>query len=136
MPSERSCRLCRCDRFFGRRLGLAPATEDQAAQSEAQAEGSDCEGADRERLSNRREPLPAAENLLLLGGERLTAALLAERAAGPQAEVEVVEDLGRFFSHRTQCIAWVRRCPCGSSTSRTCTPEARRKQRSSANCRL
>ena len=80
-------------------LSLAPATEDEAAQSEAQAEGAEAEGADRERLADWRKPLPAAEDLLLLGGQGLAATLLPQRSAGPQAEVEVVEDLGRFVSH-------------------------------------
>ena len=52
------------------------------------------EGADGDRLAADREPVPAAEHLLLLGRERLAAALLPQRAAGPQPEVEVVEDLG------------------------------------------
>ncbi len=33
------------------------------------------------------------------GGQRLAAALLAERAACPQAEVEVLDDLGRLVHH-------------------------------------
>ena len=48
---------------------------------------------------------PAAERLLLLGRQRLAATLLAQRAARPQTEVEVVEDLGRLVGHCTQCIA-------------------------------
>ena len=44
-------------------------------------------------LRHGREPLPAAERLLLLGRQLLAAALLAHRAAGAEAEVEVVEDL-------------------------------------------
>src|SRR6266508_2211605 len=80
--------------------GFTPAAEDQAAQREAEAEGADGEAADRDRLAPRREPLPAAERVLLLGRERLSAALLAQRAAGAQAEVEVVEDLGRLVRHK------------------------------------
>ena len=49
-------------------------------------------------LRNGRKPLPAAERLLLLGRESLAATLLAQRAAGPKAEVEVVEDFGRLVA--------------------------------------
>ena len=56
------------------------------------------ERADRDRLAPRREPLPAAERLLLLGRQRLAAPLLAHRAAGAEPEVEVVEDLGGLSS--------------------------------------
>ena len=38
----------------------------------------------------RGQPLPAAERLLLLGRQRLAAALLAQRPAGPHAEVQIV----------------------------------------------
>src|SRR6185503_1269846 len=106
------------------RLGLAPAAENQAAEREAETEGADGEGADRDRLAPGREPGPAAERFLVFRGQRLAATLLAQRAARPQPEVEVVEDLGRLIGHFAQCIAWVRRCPCGSFTSPTCTPEA------------
>src|SRR4029079_4250864 len=89
-----------------RALGLAPAAEDEAAQGEAEAEGTDGEAADRDALAPRREPLPAAECLLLLVGQRLAAALLAQRTARPQPEVQVVEDLGRrLVGHFTHCIA-------------------------------
>ena len=47
-------------------LGFSPATEDQAAEGEAEAEGAYCEAADREGLAPRRESLPAAERLALL----------------------------------------------------------------------
>src|SRR5207248_1232809 len=57
-------------------------------------------------LAPRRKALPAAERLLLFLGERLAATLLAQGPAGAQAEVEVVEDLGRrFVGHFTHCIA-------------------------------
>ena len=46
-----------------------------------------------------RQPLPAPERFLLLGGQRLAATLLAQRAAGPQAEVQVVEDLAGLVGH-------------------------------------
>ena len=55
--------------------------------------------ADRDGLAPRRQSLPASERLLLLGRQRLAAALLAHRAAGAKAEVEVVEDLGGFVGH-------------------------------------
>src|SRR5207253_10579840 len=86
-------------------LGFAPAAEDEAAQGEPQAERADGEGADRERLAHGGEPLPAAERLLLLGGQRLAAPAFAQCAACPEPEVEVVKDLGRFFRHGIQCIA-------------------------------
>ena len=89
-----------------RALGLAPAAEDEAAERESQAERADREGADRSGLASGREPLPAAERLLLLVRELLAAALLAQRAARSQAEVEVVEDLrGIFCCHAVQSIA-------------------------------
>src|SRR6266516_7207509 len=72
-------------------LGLAPAAEDQAADGEAEAERADREGADRDRLARGREPLPAAERLLLLGRQRFSTALLPQRSARPQSEVELVE---------------------------------------------
>src|SRR5215216_367828 len=80
-------------------LGLAPAAEDEAAEGEAEAERAEAEGAHRDRLAPRRQPLPAAQRLLLLRGERLPAPLLAQRPPGPEAEVEVVEDLGRLLRH-------------------------------------
>ena len=67
---------------------------------------------------------PAAERLLLLGRQRLAATLLAQRAARAEPEVEVVEDLGRLVRHASQCIACFARCPCGSSTSPTCTSDS------------
>ena len=50
-------------------------------------------------LAPHREPLPAAERGRLLLGQLLAAPLLAHRAAGLEAEVEVVEDLGGLFGH-------------------------------------
>jgi len=58
-------------------LSFAPAAEYEAAQRESEAEGPDGEAADRERLPPRGQTLPAAERVLLLGGKRLAAALLA-----------------------------------------------------------
>src|SRR5581483_614229 len=77
----------------GGRLDLAPAAEDEAAEREAESERPDGEAADRHGLPRSREPLPAAERLVLLGRQLLAAALLAQRTAGAQTEVEVVEDL-------------------------------------------
>ena len=86
-------------------LRLAPAAEDQAAKRKAEPEGADCEAADREGLSPGRESLPAAERLALLTREGLASALLPDRAARPETEIEVVEDLGRLFGHADQTIA-------------------------------
>ena len=79
----------------GRALGLAPAAEDEAAEGEAEPEGAERERADRHRLARRGEPLPAADRLVLLRRQRLAAALLAQGPARSDAEIEVVEDLGR-----------------------------------------
>jgi hypothetical protein len=83
--------------IFG--LGFSPAAEDEAAEGEAEPERPDREAADGDGLAPRGEALPAAERLLLLGGQRFAPPLLAERTAGPQAEVEVVEDLGGLVAH-------------------------------------
>ena len=92
-------------RSFRSASGFAPAAEDQAAEGEAEAEGADCEAADREGLSPGRESLPAAEGLALFTREGLASALLPDRAARPETEIEVVEDLGRLFGHADQTIA-------------------------------
>jgi len=84
---------------------FAPAAEDQAAEGEAQSEGADREAADCEGLSPGRESLPAAEGLALFTREGLASALLPDRAARPETEIEVVEDLGRLFGHADQTIA-------------------------------
>src|SRR5689334_21596803 len=68
-------------------LGPAPAAEDEAAEREAETERPDGETADRDALPPRRKPLPPAERLPLFLGQRLAAALLAQRAARPQPEV-------------------------------------------------
>ena len=88
-----------------RALGLAPASEDQPAEREAEAERPEGEAADRERLPDRRKTLPAAERLSLFARQRLAAALLANRAARSKAEVEIVEDLGGLVGHESQSIA-------------------------------
>ena len=94
-------------------LRPSPAAEDQAAEGEAEPERADGEAADRDALPPCGKPLPAAERLLLLLGQRLAAALLAQRAAGPEAEVEVVEDLRRLLvGHLGHCIA----CFAGANT--------------------
>jgi hypothetical protein len=79
---------------LSRGLRFPPAPEDQAAEGEAEAEGAHRETSDREGLTPGREALPAPERLALLGRERFAAALLSDRAAGPETEVEVVENLG------------------------------------------
>src|SRR6266516_3359313 len=63
------------------------------------------EASDRERLSPRRQPLPATERLSLLRRQRLSAPLLPDRAAGSQTEIEIVEDLGGLVGHESQSIA-------------------------------
>src|SRR2546422_7745224 len=90
---------------LSRGLRFAPAAEDQAAQGEAEPEGADRETANRKGLSPGGQPLPAAERLAFLGGQRLAPALLPDRAARPETEIEVVEDLGRIFGHANQSIA-------------------------------
>ena len=82
-----------------RGLGLAPAAEHEAAEGEAEAKGADGEPADGERLPPRRQALPTAEGFFLLGGQLLAAALLAESAPRPQAQVHVVEDLRGLVAH-------------------------------------
>src|SRR5918996_68851 len=77
----------------------APASEDEAPQREPQTERADGEAAHRERLAPRREALPAAEHLLLLGRERLAPPLLAPGGAGPEAQVHVVEDFRGLVGH-------------------------------------
>src|SRR6266576_3422970 len=80
-------------------LDLAPTPEDQAAEREAEPERPDREAADRRHFARLRETLPAAECLFLLGRQLLAAALLPQSAAGPETEVEVVEDLGGLVAH-------------------------------------
>ena len=83
------------ERTFVQPLGLAGAApEDEPTEGEAEAERADREGADRDALPPHRHLLPAADRLALLLGQLLAATLLAQRSAGLQAEVEVVEDLG------------------------------------------
>ena len=73
--------------------GFAPAAEDQAAEGETQAERSYREAAERQRLAPGRKALPAAERFALFRRQRLASALFPDRAASPETEVEVVEDL-------------------------------------------
>ena len=77
---------------------------------EAETEGADREAGDRERLAPGREHLPPAERLRLLARERLATTLLPNGAARSEAEVQVVEDLGRVFGHGSQSIACPGRC--------------------------
>src|SRR3954452_6264185 len=65
-----------------RALRLAPATEDEAAEREAEPERPEREAADRDRLAGRRQTLPASERLLFLGRQLLAATLLPQRTAG------------------------------------------------------
>ena len=83
----------------GRWRQVAAAAEDEAAEREAEPEGAERERADRDRLAPDREPLPVPERGLLLLGQLLPAPLLPQGAAGLEAQVEVVEDLGRLFGH-------------------------------------
>ena len=82
---------------IARRSGArAAATENEAAERETEPERADRKSADRERLAPEREPLPVAECGLLLLGELLPPALLAQGTPGLKAEVDVVEDLRRL----------------------------------------
>src|SRR3954471_3838172 len=75
-------------RSFRGGSGLAPAAEDQAAEGEAEAESPDGDAAARERLAPRGEAEPASQGLALLLRQRLSPALLADRTARSQTEVE------------------------------------------------
>jgi hypothetical protein len=77
----------------------APAAEDQPADGEAETKRSERERADGDGLAPPRQPAPAADRLLFLRRERLSAALLANGAAGPEAEIDVVEELRRLVGH-------------------------------------
>ena len=64
------------------------------------------------------------ERLALLVGQRLAPALLAQCAAGPKAEIEIVEDLDRLLvGHLTHCIA----CFAGVRTHPACQRPPRRR---------
>jgi len=78
---------------------LAPAAEDEAADREAEPEGAERKRADGDELPPEREAPPMANGLLLLRRERLAAPLLAHRAPRAEAEVDVVEELGRLVRH-------------------------------------
>jgi hypothetical protein len=80
-------------------LSPPPATEDEAADGEAEAERAEREGPERDDLASATEPLPASERFLFLARKRLAAPLLAQSAARSQPEIEVVEDLGRLVDH-------------------------------------
>ena len=80
-------------------------------------------------------PLPAAERLLLLGRERLAAALLAQRAARAEAEIEVVEDFGGLVGHCVEFIGCFGGDRHGFSTSPTCMSASARTPASSAASR-
>ena len=51
----------------------------------------------RDRLARHRQPLPAANRVLFLVRERLPAPFLAQRTAGTESKVEIVEDLGALI---------------------------------------
>src|SRR4029079_4207794 len=92
-------------------LGLAGAAhEDEAAEGEAEPERADGEGADRDALAPHRHLLPAADRLALLLGQLLPAPLLAQRAAGLESDIEVVDGLGSVV-HAAECIASFGSCP-------------------------
>src|SRR3954452_8540615 len=122
----------RLRRPFGGRAGFAgasvlsrlpPTAAHKTTQSEAETEGSDREAADRNALAPGREPLPAAERLLLLGGQRLAATPLPQRPAGPYTEVEIVEDLAAVLvGHRAHC-SLLRPCQHASFMSLICISE-------------
>src|SRR5207253_5311524 len=110
IPPSRRCRRCssraRRKREARRALDLAPAAEHETAEREAEPEGAEREPADCDRLAPGGQPLPAAERFLLVRGQRLAAALLAQCTACPQAQVEVVEDLRGVVGHGVhECIA-------------------------------
>ena len=58
-----------------------------------------------DELAPKREAAPAADRLLFLGRERLPAPLLANGAARPQAEIDVVEELRRLVRHGSSLAA-------------------------------
>src|SRR5437763_10400800 len=93
--SRRARRLRACLGRLRRFLLTAPA-EDDPAEGEAEAERAEGERTYRDRLAPLGEPLPAREDCLLLGRQRLAAPALPNRTARAQAEVEIVEELGRL----------------------------------------
>src|SRR6185312_9858921 len=98
------------------RLRLAPAAEHEAAEREAETERPECEAADRERLPPGGQALPAPERLLLVGRQRLAAALLPQRTTGAQTEIQVVEDLRGVIGHCVHSIySLIRSCRVASS---------------------
>src|SRR4051794_21947492 len=129
MPAARHGR----SKVRDRGLSLTPFSEHESTQGEPEPERPDTESAHRGGLAPRGKPLPPAEGLLLVVRQGLAATLFAHGAAGAQAEVEIVEDLGRFVRHVTQCTSLLRRCPQGSSTSRTCTSAQSRSPKSNAH---
>ena len=78
---------------------LAPAAEDEAADREAEPEGTERERSDGDGLPPEREAPPVADGLFFLGRQRLAAPLLAHGAPRAEAEVDVVEELGRLVRH-------------------------------------
>src|SRR5207302_2447481 len=98
-------------RGLGGLVRAAPAAEDEAAEREPEPERAEREASDRDGFPPGRQPLPAAERLLLLARQRLAAALLAERAACAQTEIEVVEYLRGLLFHLLRVYSLHRLCP-------------------------
>ena len=82
-------------------LWPAPPAEDQTSECEAEPKGSDRERSHRDHLAPGRESRPTAQSLLLVTRKRFTAPPFALGSAGPEAEVDIVEDLSSFFRHAT-----------------------------------
>src|SRR6185437_16406854 len=101
------------------------------AQREAEAESADGEAADRDPLAPGGQALPAAERLLLVRRQRLAAAPLAQRAAGADAQVQVVEDLAAVLvRHRRAHCSLLRPCQHASFTFPICISERGRRSMS------
>src|SRR5262245_35163458 len=98
----------------------APAAEDEAADGEAETERTERKRTDGDELPPQREPLPAADRLLFLRREWLTAPLLAGCAPRTQAQVDVVEQLRRLVRHGASVPppSAVPATPAGSPTGR------------------
>jgi len=77
----------------------APAAENEAADSEPEPERAERERPDRDKPAPERQAVPAADRLLLVGREGLTATLFPRCPSGTKAEVDVVEELWRLVRH-------------------------------------
>ena len=118
-PAPRSrARPLRPDAFVpALRLGLAPAAEHEAAEREPEPEGAEREGSHRDRLAPQRQAAPVADRRGLLLGQLLPTPLLAPGAAGLEAEVEIVEDLGAV-GHHGELYSLVRLVPASRTDTR------------------